>query len=455
LDISDKIELINTENLIPYHNNPKEHPPEQIDKIASSIKNYGFVQPLVVDGEHEIIIGHGRLEAAKKLGLEEVPVVVKEDLNDAQIKALRIADNKVADSEWDYEALGVELESLEIDDFTGFEEEEINDITEPNTDEIKEDNFDIENNYKEKYITRKNNLIELGSHKLFCGDSTSPEDIGTLMDGATADMIFTDPPYNVNYEGQNGMKIENDNMDNEDFYHFLYDFYSTAFDVTKEGGAIYVCHADSEGLNFRKAFEDAGWLMKQCLIWIKSSLVMGRQDYQWRHEPILYGWKPGAAHTWNNDRKQTTVIEPEIGVKILKNNKKYQITTDTAYGSVVLEVPDYKIINNDDDSIQTTWFFKKPNRNAEHPTMKPVKLVARAIKNSSKVGDTILDPFSGSGSTLIAAEQLDRQCYMMELDEHYCDVIIRRYISYKKDKSEKINIKVNGKEIDYNKYLVD
>jgi len=445
MNISNKIELIKTEKLYPYHNNPKKHNPDQINKIASSIRNYGFVQPLVIDNENEVIIGHGRLKAAQKLELEEVPVIVKDDLTVAQIKALRIADNKVAESDWDVELLRIELDDLE-DEFTGFDIEEINQITDINAAEVKEDNFNIEENLSKNIITKKNDLIQLGRHKLLCGDSTKKEDINKLMDGEEADMVFTDPPYNVNYGDKANMlndyqkghrntdAIENDNMENNDFFDFLFKFYKNAYANTKEGGAIYVCHADTEGINFRQSLVDAGWMMKQCLIWVKSNLVLGRQDYQWRHEPILYGWKPGAAHVWNNDRKQTTVIEPELGVKISEKENSYQITADTAFGSVVLEVPDYKIINNDDDSIQTTWYFAKPSINEEHPTMKPVKLCARAIRNSSLKNEIVFDPFAGSGSTLIAGEELKRKCFMVECAPKYCDVIIRRYINYKQKK---------------------
>lgn len=453
MKIFDKVEKVNIDDIFPYHNNPKTHPPEQIDKLCSSIKNYGFTVPIVIDGENEIIAGHGRYKAAQKLGLKELPVIRRDDLTDAEAKALRIADNKVAESEWDMEMLEVEFEAIE-DEFTGFSEIELNEIKDKNINELEEDDFEIENEILDKKITKKGDLIELGKHKLLCGDSTKEKDLVKLMGDEEADMVFTDPPYNVDYEGGTGLKIENDNMNNEKFYNFLLKFYKNSFKVTKDGGAIYICHADSEGLNFRKAFEDAGWLMKQTLIWIKSSLVLGRQDYHWRHEPILYGWKPGAAHTWNNDRKQTTVIEPETGIKILEKNNKYQLTLDTNFSEVVLEVNDYKIINNNDDSIQTTWFFNKPSKNGEHPTMKPVKLVGRAIKNSSLIGELILDPFAGSGSTMIACEELGRKSNMIEFDPIYCDVIIRRYINYKQKNNEEVNIKVNGQEVNYRKYEV-
>jgi DNA modification methylase len=256
------------------------------------------------------------------------------------------------------------------------------------------------------------------------------------MNGEIADMVFTDPPYNVNYEPKSGLSIENDNMESDDFYNFLYDFYIAALDHTKEGGAIYVCHADSEGENFRKALTNSGWLLKQGIIWVKNQLVFGRQDYQWKHEPILYGWKPGAAHYWNGDRKQTTVIQDSPQVKVKEKGELFELHFDTGIHTVVMRVPSYDILSSGDDTDKSIWYFDKPVKSVEHPTMKPIGIPGRAIKNSSKKDEIVLDPFGGSGSTLIAAEQTGRIAYLNELDPKYVDVIVKRYIEFKNNDSD-------------------
>jgi DNA modification methylase len=266
------------------------------------------------------------------------------------------------------------------------------------------------------------------------------------MDGASADMVFTDPPYNVDYEGGNGLKIQNDKMENDAFYQFLFEAYKNMINHTKEGGGIYVCHADSEGLNFRKAMIDAGWLLKQCLVWVKNSLVMGRQDYHWRHEPILYGWKPGAAHNWFGDRKQTTVKEVPRDISISKQEDgKYLITFLDGLRDISFKVDNYEIIEPGDD---TVWRIDKPKKNDVHPTMKPIELCANAIRNSSARGQIVLDLFGGSGSTLITSEQLKRRCYMMEFDSVYSDVIVERYIELKEGDSDVFLLR-DGKQYHY------
>ncbi|MFI8709957.1 site-specific DNA-methyltransferase [Bacillus sp. NPDC077411] len=368
----------------------------EYEKLKRSIAEFGYVEPLVWnENTKNLVGGHQRFKVLLVQGIQEVEVsVVKLDIN--QEKALNIALNKIS-GEWDYDALGELLQELsteEIDvELTGFTFQEIEDLFEDlniedleiSHEEAEDDNFDVEKALEEateEPICQKGDVWLLGSHRLMCGDSTNTENISILMNGKVADMVFTDPPYNVNYEGktEDALTIANDQMDDESFYQFLYDAYTNMLQVTRPGAAIYVCHADSEGVNFRKALKDSGWLLKQCIIWAKNTFVMGRQDYHWQHEPILYGWKPGAAHTWNSDRKQTTV-----------------------------------------------WEFDKPQRNGEHPTMKPVGIPAKAIQNSSHKGNIIFEPFGGSGSTLIAAEQLHRSCYIMEYDPRYCDVIIRRW----------------------------
>ncbi len=455
MKLLDVVKLMDIDKLIPYINNPKKHPEDQVNKIASSIRNYGFTVPVVIDEYNEIIAGHGRYEAARKLGLKKVPCIVREDLNDAQIKALRIADNKVAESDWDYEMLSLELEDLQLKGFdltlTGFEDDELEGILEWEDDDITEDDFDVEEALEDiNVITEPGDIWLLGRHRLLCGDSTRSKDIERLMDGNVADMIFTDPPYNVNYKSDDGKKIKNDNMEEDKFYKFLLDFYQVSYDVTKEGGAIYICHSDTEGDKFRFALKESGWLLKQCIIWVKNQLIIGRQDYQWKHEPILYGWKPGAAHHWNGDRKQSTVIQDATQVKVKKKDDYFEIHFDTGISTAVLKVPEYEILSNGDDTDKSIWFFDKPVKSAEHPTMKPIGIPARAIKNSSKKDEIVLDPFAGSGSTLIAAEQTGRIAYVNELDPKYVDVIVQRYIEFKNNSKDVFLLK-DGKKLPYSK----
>ncbi|WP_312200075.1 DNA-methyltransferase, partial [Anaerospora hongkongensis] len=278
-------------------------------------------------------------------------------------------------------------------------------------------------------MTKPGDVWQLGQHRLLCGDATVLSDVEKLMDGKLAAMIFTDPPYNVNYQGGTGDKltIKNDNMSASQFKQFLHDAFAAMYAVTEPGGAIYVCHADSEGSNFRGALQETGWLLKQCLIWAKNQFVLGRQDYQWQHEPILYGWKPGAAHKFFGGRKQGTVIEEAAPIIVRQDDEGALLTFTAGIHTVTLRVPSFEILQAGDDSFSTVWRFEKPVRNGEHPTMKPIGLCARAIQNSSRSGDIVADFFGGSGSTLMAAEQTGRTCFSMELDPGYCDVIIRRW----------------------------
>lgn len=383
-----EIQRIETNRLIPATYNPrKDLKPEddEYKKIKKSILEFGFVSPLVVNKDMTVIGGHQRLKVLQELGYEEVECIVV-DLDKTKEKALNIALNKIS-GEWDTDKLESLLQELRMDDFdlslTGFDSDEVDDILEDLI-ETKEDDFDVveELNKIENPITKLGNVWILGNHRLLCGDSTNKENVDKLMNNNLADFILTDPPYNVDYEGktQDALKIANDSMNDNEFYTFLETSFKNLYESIKEGGSIYVFHADTEGLNFRNAFIKAGFKLAQCLIWVKNTFVMGRQDYQWRHEPILYGWKEGAAHHFINDRTQSTILE-----------------------------------------------FDKPSRNAEHPTMKPIDLLVKLIKNSSKENNIILDLFGGSGSTLIAAEQTKRTCYMMELDPKYCDVIVKRW----------------------------
>jgi len=380
-----RIEYMATDRLIPYVNNPRKND-KAVDVVAGSIQEFGFKNPIIVDKDNVIVAGHTRLLAARKLELEEVPVIRAEDLTEQQIKAFRLADNKTAEfAEWDMELLALELEGLD-DIFTGFNEVEIADILGLDN-EAQEDDFDVDAE-AEKIIepeTKPGDVWLLSRHRLMCGDATDPDEVNKLMDNQLADMIFTDPPYNVDYTGKtkDALTIKNDAMEDKNFRNFLVAAFKNMVDASKAGAPIYVCHADSEGLTFRSAFKEAGWDLKQCIIWVKQHFVMGRQDYHWQHEPILYGWKPGAAHKFYGGRNQSTI-----------------------------------------------WQIDRPMASREHPTMKPVNLCAKAIENSSKSGDIIIDFFGGSGSTLIACEQLNRTCYMMELDPIYCEVIIKRWENF-------------------------
>ena len=377
--------MINIDEIIPYEHNPRKND-DAVEAVANSIKNFGFKSPIVVDKNMVIVNGHTRLKASQLLGLTMVPVIIASDLTEEQCRALRLADNKTAEiAKWDKKLLQQELESIdweglqmEMTDF-GFDN-----IFDSQPQEVIHDDFEEGQYISATPYSMQGDIYVLGRHRLMCGDSTNEEMVNKLLDGNKADMIFTDPPYNVNYEGSDGQSIQNDNMGNEEFYNFLLSVYKNMFNSIKDGGSIYVCHADSEGLNFRKAFIDAGFKLAQCLIWVKNSFTMGRQDYQWQHEPILYGWKPGAGHYFVDDR-----------------------------------------------SLSTVWFYDKPKHNDLHPTMKPLELVGQGINNGSLVGQLVLDLFGGSGSTLIASEQANRTNYSMELDEKYADVIVKRYIRFK------------------------
>lgn len=419
-----RYENVKIEKLKPYENNARTHSEEQVEKISRSIKEFGFINPVLIDSNFGIIAGHGRVLGAKKLGMKEVPCLFVEDLTDEQKRAYILADNKLAlDAGWDDEILREEIKALADLDFdvslTGFELEDF-DFNQTDI-EFEEDNYDVEEKLPEIPKAKYGDIYQLGNHRIMCGDSTSQEDIDKLLDGAVMDLCVTDPPYNVNYgsinesgygkERDNGNKILNDNMDDESFYLFLNAFYTQMMRVLKPGGAYYIFHADTEGYNFRKALMDAGGQVKQNLIWVKNALVLGRQDYQWKHEPCLYGWKEGAGHYFINDRTQTTVFEDKADLdKLSKEELKDMIK------EIIEDKTPTTIIHED-----------KPLKNDVHPTMKPIKLISRLVKNSSKPGENVIDFFGGSGSTLIACEHLGRNCYSIELNPKYVDVIIDRW----------------------------
>ena len=379
--------------LVPYENNARIND-KAVDVVANSIEEFGFKQPIIIDKNNVIIAGHTRQKAAQKLGITKVPCIVADDLTEEQIKAFRIADNSSAQvAEWDMDKLMKELDTIDYDmSKYGLSEQmaEIEKIIEENK-QVEDDDYEMPEDIEIRI--KAGEVWQLGRHRLMCGDSTRHEDVEKLMDGNLADMVVTDPPYNVAYEGktEDALKIENDSMSSDDFLNFLNSAFSCMYNALKEGGAFYVWFASREHINFETALKMNDLKVREELIWVKNSMTLGRQDYQWRHEPCLYGWKEGASHNWYNDRSQTTVLE-----------------------------------------------FNKPNRNDIHPTMKPVDLFAYQIKNSSKQGDLVLDLFGGSGTTLIACEQIGRKANIMEFDEKYATAIIDRWEKLTGQKAEKI-----------------
>lgn len=391
--ISKKIEEIKE-----YENNPRNND-NAVEYVARSIKDFGFKIPIIVDKNNVIVAGHTRYKAAKELNLTEVPCIVADDLTDEQIKAFRLVDNKSAElAEWNLELLNIELENIHDIDMNlyNFELSEL-------LDNVIEDDYEIE--LPEEPKTKHGDIYKLGNHYLMCGDSTKESDVAKLMNNNKADLFLTDPPYNValgnhdtpetarqRHRRTDGLIIMNDKMSDNDFLDFLTKCFSIAKDNMKDGASFYIWHADNESLTFRQALKNSGLELRQTLIWNKNAITLGRQDYQWKHEPCLYGWKDGASHSWFSDRSQPTVLD-----------------------------------------------FKKPSKSENHPTMKPIKLFAYQIKNSSKANDIILDTFGGSGTSIIACEQLNRICFTMELDPRYCDVIVDRWETFTNQKAELIS----------------
>lgn len=391
--MTDQLEVTyrKVEDLIPYARNARTHSDEQVARIAASIKEFGWTNPIIIDGENGIVAGHGRTLAARKLGLAEVPCIELRNLTETQKRAYILADNRLAlDAGWDNEMLALELGDLKdagVDlELTGFSDEELDELLATPTESADGDE-DEAPEPQEDPVSKRGDVWILGAHRVMCGDSCSADDISKLFGSTgggtpTVSLYLTDPPYNVAYEGgtKDALTIQNDNMEDGQFRQFLVDAFSMADTVMQPGAVFYIWHADSEGFNFRGACRDVGWLVRECLIWAKNVFVLGRQDYQWRHEPCLYGWKEGAAHKWYSDRSQSTVLE-----------------------------------------------FDKPTRNGVHPTMKPVELFRYLMENSSKKGDVVFDSFGGSGTTLIASEETGRVARLMELDPRYVDVIVKRW----------------------------
>ena len=417
-------ELVDTDKLIPYANNSRTHTDEQIAKVMASIKEFGFINPILITDDYVITAGHARLIAAQRLGLKQVPCIKENYLTPAQRKAYVIADNRLAlDAGWDEEMLKVELSALQDQAFdvsiTGFDEKELDALFRDPNETVHDDEYDVDDALEQPSFAKRGDIWLVGRHRLMCGDSTKQEDVDALMDNAKADLYLTDPPYNVNYGsrgklykekggydcGINERTILNDNMEDTDFRNFLVNAFKCADSAMKKGASFYIFHSDSEGYNFRGACHDVGWNVRQCLIWAKNAIVLGRQDYQWKHEPCLYGWKDGASHSWYSDRSQTTILN-----------------------------------------------FDRPKNNDLHPTMKPLALFGYLAQNSTKKDDIILDLFGGSGTALITCESLERICYMMELDDKYVSVIVRRYIEYT-GRTDDIYCLRDGKKIPYNELV--
>ena len=381
------IESVKAGLLMPAKYNPRKDlkPGDaEYEKLKKSLEEFGYVEPVIWNRTTgNVVGGHQRLKVLLSMGMTEIDCVVVE-LSEEKEKALNVALNKIS-GDWDKNKLALLIADLQGADFdvslTGFDPAEIDDLFKDTLkDGIKDDEFDVEAELAKPTKTKPGDIWLLGRHKLICGDTTNPDTLKTLMGEEKANLVVTDPPYNVNYEGSAG-KIKNDNMDNENFYKFLFDAFVNTESVMADDSSIYVFHADTEGLNFRKAFSDAGFYLSGTCIWKKQSLVLGRSPYQWQHEPVLFGWKKKGRHQWYTGRKESTI-----------------------------------------------WEFDKPKKNGDHPTMKPIPLLAYPIMNSSLTNSIVLDPFGGSGSTLIACEQTDRICRTVELDEKFCDVIVSRYI---------------------------
>lgn len=399
--------LADVEELIPYARNARTHSSAQITQIAASIKEFGFLAPIVIAEDNTILCGHGRFYAAQKLGLKKIPCVKESHLTEAQKRAYIIADNKLSiNAGWDDELLAVELSDLQgegVDlSITGFDEKELADLFDDKSkSDVEDDGYDLSAALEKATFVQRGDIWTVGRHRLMCGDATSTDDVAALMGGKRANLLLTDPPYGVSFKSSSGLTIQNDSIKDEDFYCFLKSAFSAAVDCLEKGAAAYIFHADTEGLNFRRAFVDTGFHLAGCCIWVKDSLVLGRSDYQWQHEPVLYGFLQNGKHSWYSDRKQTTI-----------------------------------------------WNFAKPKKNANHPTSKPLDLLSYPIQNSSQENEIVLDTFGGSGSTLMACELTNRICYTMELDEKYASVILRRYVE-DTGRPDEVFVERNGEKIQY------
>jgi len=405
--MTERMESVDIDKLVGYARNARTHSKEQILQLRSSLREFGFVTPCLIDSDYNIIAGHGRVLAAKAEGLTEIPCVFVEHLTEAQKRAYILADNRLALSAgWDEELLALEfadLKNLGFDlELTGFDAKEIEKLFAADGNDVEDDGFDLTAALEQAAFVLPGDLWTLGRHRLICGDATDADTVKRLMDGRKANLVLTDPPYNVGFESASGLKIKNDSMKAEQFYNFLLSSFRNLAENLVGGGSAYIFHADTEGENFRRAFRKAGFHLSGTCIWVKDSFVMGRSPYQWQHEPILYGWLKTGSHKWYAGRAEATI-----------------------------------------------WNFAKPKRNGDHPTSKPLDLLAYPIRNSSQANGIVLDTFGGSGSTLIACEQADRICNMLELDVKYASVILRRYAEFKGNGGEDITCERDGKTIAY------
>jgi DNA modification methylase len=388
MNSTERLEKVNIDKLVPYARNARTHSKEQILQLRSSLREFGFVNPIIADKDFNVIAGHGRILAAKEEGLTEVPCVFVEHLSEAQKRAYIIADNRLAlNAGWDEEMLSVELGDLQCADFDlsllGFDDAELNKLL-GGMDDVQDDDFDLSKALEEAAFVKLGDVWSVGKHRLVCGDATDGATVETLMDGRKANLVLTDPPYAVSFKSASGLTMMNDSMKSDEFYSFLLASFTNMAKSLEAGGSAYVFHADTEGLNFRKAFIAAGFHLSGVCIWAKNSFVMGRSPYQWKHEPILFGWLKGGKHRWYAGRSESTI-----------------------------------------------WNYDRPKKNDNHPTSKPIELLTYPIMNSTQPNGIVLDLFGGSGSTMIACEQTDRICHMMELDEKYASVVLRRYVEFK------------------------
>ena len=407
MKMTERMESVGIDKLVGYARNARTHSKEQILQLRSSLREFGFVNPIIVDKDLNIIAGHGRVLAAKAESMTEVPCVFAEHLTDAQKRAYILADNRIALSAgWDEELLALEFKELKDLGFdielTGFGLDEIEKLFAADAGEIQDDDFDLTAALEQAAFVLPGDVWTLGRHRLICGDATDADTVKMLMNGRKANLVLTDPPYNVAFESASGLKIKNDSMKAEQFYNFLLSSFRNLAENLEGGGSAYIFHADTEGENFRRAFREAGFHLSGACIWVKDSFVLGRSPYQWQHEPILYGWLKTGSHKWYAGRAEATI-----------------------------------------------WNFSKPKRSTDHPTSKPLDLLAYPLKNSSQANAIVLDTFGGSGSTLIACEQLDRTCFMLELDEKYASVILRRFAEFKQNNGEDITCERSGEVLSY------
>lgn len=408
---TDRFEKVSVGKLVPYARNARTHSKEQILQLRASLREFGFVNPVIVDKDLNIIAGHGRVMAAKEEGTAEVPCVFVEHMTEAQKRAYILADNRLAlNAGWDSEMLAVELSELQGADFDvsmlGFDDAELNKLL-GSADDVREDDFDLTAALEEAAFVELGDVWTLGRHRLVCGDATNADDVKRLMDGRKANLVLTDPPYAVSFKSSKGLTIMNDAMKPDEFYHFLLASFTNMADSLEPGGSAYVFHADTEGLNFRKAFVDAGFHLSGVCIWVKNSFVLGRSPYQWQHEPVLFGWQKNGKHKWYAGRSEKTI-----------------------------------------------WNYDKPKRNDDHPTAKPLDLLSYPLTNSTQPNGIVLDLFGGSGSTMMTCEQCDRVCYMMELDVKYASVILRRFASMTGNLAD-ITVERGGRTIMYQDLVKD